>query len=461
MSIINYLEKKVQEVTAPREWQSSPESPPTKLAYITQPEIDMLVKANIHGSMKGKPNKGPEGIMSLDGGGKEEAYSEKVKNFKTPSSRIDTSKQSGRDKRQEFRDRTGSSVVSEPESQQRIIAGGSDNLSDDFLEDLSGSANTLNETNLAKYGILPSQQSKFNWQDLLPGATYSKVFSNLIGAFSGANQKEFFKNLEEKLKDGKNLNIQEQSSLTYYLTRSDDWREGLSDEDQKKLDIAKDTFLPNVGTSEGGGIGDFEDQYIQDILQQVQNNPEYNFLQSIGLSGMPDDYLSQTDAMKLLGKTGVGSLQTFNPSTYYGDVAESGFGFKPRTQQELETLAKMDIGSNAGNEGLVREIARARETLRRESREFPVATASSSPVLPPPGAKPFPSPVLPGLPTPPPTAGNPITGTLPIISGDQKTNQYTQLGIPQVAPNLPGGFAPGNFGDYYNYLNQFFNTTRR
>ena len=57
----NFLNKKVENVTAPKEWQSSPDSPPTKLAYITQPEIDLLVKANIHGSMKGKPNKGPQG----------------------------------------------------------------------------------------------------------------------------------------------------------------------------------------------------------------------------------------------------------------------------------------------------------------------------------------------------------------------------------------------------------------
>ena len=54
-------------VTAPRRWRSSPDSPPTQLAYVTQPEIDLLVDANIHGSMKGKPNRGPKGIMSLDG----------------------------------------------------------------------------------------------------------------------------------------------------------------------------------------------------------------------------------------------------------------------------------------------------------------------------------------------------------------------------------------------------------
>ena len=68
MAIKNYL-KDVKEITAPLNWKSSPDSPPTQLAYVTKPEIDLLVKANIHGSMNGKPNKGPKGIISLDGGG--------------------------------------------------------------------------------------------------------------------------------------------------------------------------------------------------------------------------------------------------------------------------------------------------------------------------------------------------------------------------------------------------------
>ena len=67
----NYL-KSVKEITAPLNWQSAPDSPPTQLAYVTKPEIDMLVKANIHGSMNGKPNKGPKGIISLDGLGAED-----------------------------------------------------------------------------------------------------------------------------------------------------------------------------------------------------------------------------------------------------------------------------------------------------------------------------------------------------------------------------------------------------
>ena len=74
----NYLGK-TKEVKAPVRWKSSPDAPDTQLAYITQPEIDMLVQANIHNSMNGKPNMGPKGIISLDGGGIEEAYSEKIR----------------------------------------------------------------------------------------------------------------------------------------------------------------------------------------------------------------------------------------------------------------------------------------------------------------------------------------------------------------------------------------------
>jgi hypothetical protein len=80
----NFLGK-VEEVKAPKRWKSSPDAPPTQLAYVTQPEIDMLVKANIHGSMKGKPNMGPKGIISLDGGGDYAAETKTDKNKKGAS----------------------------------------------------------------------------------------------------------------------------------------------------------------------------------------------------------------------------------------------------------------------------------------------------------------------------------------------------------------------------------------
>ena len=64
----NYLGKQKQ-VTAPVKWKSSPDHPETELAYITKAEKNLLVKKDLHGSLKGGVNKGPSGIMSLNGYG--------------------------------------------------------------------------------------------------------------------------------------------------------------------------------------------------------------------------------------------------------------------------------------------------------------------------------------------------------------------------------------------------------
>ena len=62
----NYLGKQKM-VTAPKKWKSSPTHPEAHLAYITDKEQDLLIKKNLYGSLKGKPNKGPSGIVSLQG----------------------------------------------------------------------------------------------------------------------------------------------------------------------------------------------------------------------------------------------------------------------------------------------------------------------------------------------------------------------------------------------------------
>ena len=61
----NYKPSKM--VTAPKTARSSPKHPTAHLAYITKKEQNFLVKKNLHGSLKGKPNKGPAGIVSLQG----------------------------------------------------------------------------------------------------------------------------------------------------------------------------------------------------------------------------------------------------------------------------------------------------------------------------------------------------------------------------------------------------------
>ncbi len=65
----NYLGE-TQEVTAPRFWKSSPKSPKTELAYITDAEKGLLLDANLHGSLKNdKANIGASGLLSFDGFG--------------------------------------------------------------------------------------------------------------------------------------------------------------------------------------------------------------------------------------------------------------------------------------------------------------------------------------------------------------------------------------------------------
>jgi len=62
----NYLGKQKTVSDVPIKWQSGPDKPSTELAYITKAEKDLLLKADIHGSLKDGPNKGPGGLMSLD-----------------------------------------------------------------------------------------------------------------------------------------------------------------------------------------------------------------------------------------------------------------------------------------------------------------------------------------------------------------------------------------------------------
>ena len=68
----NYLGKQKM-VKAPLHWRSGPKHPPTELAYITKKEKDLLIKKDLHKSLKGGVNRGPSGIMSLNGWGSRDA----------------------------------------------------------------------------------------------------------------------------------------------------------------------------------------------------------------------------------------------------------------------------------------------------------------------------------------------------------------------------------------------------
>ena len=65
----NYLGKQKTVSNVPVKWKSGSNKPATELAYITEAEKNLLLKEDIHGSLKDGPNEGPEGIMSLDSQG--------------------------------------------------------------------------------------------------------------------------------------------------------------------------------------------------------------------------------------------------------------------------------------------------------------------------------------------------------------------------------------------------------
>ena len=65
----NYLGEQETVSNVPVKWKSGPNKPATELAYITEAEKNLLLKEDIHRSLKDGPNKGPKGIMSLDSAG--------------------------------------------------------------------------------------------------------------------------------------------------------------------------------------------------------------------------------------------------------------------------------------------------------------------------------------------------------------------------------------------------------
>jgi hypothetical protein len=147
--VINFLGDQ-PEVTVPIRSKSHADAPSTQLAYITDAEKQMLLDANMHGSLEGnQPNQGPGGIQSLDdwststddkgkttvSGGSSAGSVSDAGNYGGSGDNysgsygddygvtIDTSTQEGQDKRQEFRDRTGSDVVTEAEKAGREALG--------------------------------------------------------------------------------------------------------------------------------------------------------------------------------------------------------------------------------------------------------------------------------------------------------------------------------------------------
>ena len=242
-------------------------------------------------------------------------------------------------------------------------------------DELDQAIETKANLRLAELGKLDSQKNKFSVSDALGSGP-------LMGTLKGFNllfgDDVVAQNQLEKIYQAQQAGIpiskvigemsnKEFNSLLYTANKLNDPSAQAFLANTLKIDGESVANIGDLLTTVQGGIPTAADPLAIEVLNQRADNPDLTFGQQLKgiFGGLPEDYMSQADAKKKLGPRLDKIIQTQNPELYYGDVDEGGYGFKPTTTQELESLAKMDISSNAGNKGLVREIARARDELRR------------------------------------------------------------------------------------------------
>ena len=442
----NYL-KSVKEITAPLNWKSSPDSPPTQLAYITQPEIDMLVKANIHGSMNGKPNKGPKGIISLDGFGvddedsvvsqsTQQQYQQNLQQSK-PSQQVGTSQSSF--------DQPGAVIPTVFQQQYQMEQDQDKPIPGVSFGDQMGV--TLTPEEAKKVREEKTEEKTDEEKEALKAKTPEdllKVLQDKALGQKALSQKQLIRivNLLAANQQNPNvLNDEEQSAFS-----------GLFDEN--RLEQFVENYRVNYpdyfeGTIPGTGAvvtaladsvtaGDFRD----DKMNVLGLGDEVG---SFTLQGLD----------KALTSSEKEYLKKFRPDLYYGTSSVPGFG--AQTSGGLADLASLDASKYADknsasyNPDFANQIFAARADLDRMGKDMFGNTQGggqgggggipsvATPVTPPPSG-PTPPPQQPTLPpgiTPP---LNPST-RFP----DSVIRDYTQLGLPQIYGNqqMP------NYGNFY------------
>jgi len=449
--IKNYL-KSVKDITAPLNWKSAPDSPPTQLAYITQPEIDMLVKANIHGSMNGKPNMGPKGIISLDGGG---SYADETKTY-TPQERDE------RDKGQDKKDYVQSESIQERDEYKDTIATPEDKKDFDDRTDPNQkdktTVSTKDDDEEEKQGAIEFFKTAF---EKLKGKDLTKeispqemaLYNALIGSDLGNRPdysilEAFAKNLSAV---GEQVN-----PLTRYLGLAGDGEELFRD-DGEGLNIAKLRDLERELTGE-------EKSEFPFYGEIVDGGVSANLPGSLTLEGR-NKYIDD-----MLGSEFQERLKRQNPEIYYPDnymPATSG-GLADLGGQAAINTTGMDRESDEYKQAVKYNnmIFSARSELDRMGKDMfgnknmPTQTSGGGTYVPPTTTPD--DPIIPQDPTLPPGVTPPTT--TPKYPGSVVTD-YTQLGLPQIYgnPQMPNyatfnrqGSMPVGLQEYLDSLRKRF-----
>ena len=246
----NYLGKQKQ-VTAPVKWKSSPDHPETELAYITKAEKNLLVKKDLHGSLKGGVNKGPSGIMSLNGYGSIEGGKD-VGMSGSATSAAETGSTNSRDTRdvQAQMGVTGLAPGVMPEQardyrSEAIAAGAGQRVNPGFFD----SRNTVSPAELAAARAYDPRAFRSNRGGLFGLLSSGGVIGNLI---RGLGRKfGFGKNYNQPTYDMRNpmARFNELGLYTNRFTNLDD--EDIGPFGEKLQDTSFTTGDPNAITSNG------------------------------------------------------------------------------------------------------------------------------------------------------------------------------------------------------------------
>ena len=318
----------------------------------------------------------------------------------------------------------------------------------------------------ARLGNLPEQQPKIDMAEVLTpnvfkilGTMKDTIFGNKVVGQSvleklRAAQEDPNKTIQDALNEMTNREFQEFIQLQAKLTTpgmnflGKGPNNAFLDNTLFVDDEDTETTIRSLLEGSQEGIFGVDDPLVQNIRNRLLENPDLSFLESIGID-TPDKFMNQTEALKALGPRAVESLRVLNPEIYYGDLDEKGLGFRARTQQELEALAKMDISS--ANKGLARAIADARMELRRNRNDgdrqarqqagIPsvVPPPVTTPSIPEKPIVPFP-PFMPTLPFPPQL----VQGAPPSIYSN-----FPQFNLSTYAQR---GIADPNLSSYYQNL---------
>ena len=466
--IINFLGKQ-PEVTAPVRAQSHADSPPTQLTYITDAEKDLLVKANIHGSLAGKPNPGPAGLPSLDdfymvpdsskpggfsiggGGGSQVGAQGGSGSSQTSSGGY-----------QSIEDATNNQIQAGDAVTYNPNTGTGGNVISGSGSDDSGSGDTTTTTTTTEQTDAPKDPAKAKKpEDLLKilqdkalgqQALTEKQLRRIVGLLA-ANQKN--DKVLTKEEEGAFSNLFDENRLEQFV---ENYRVNYPNYFEDKT---PGTLGGVMGILDSMTAGDFRD----DKMNILGLGDEVG---SFTLSGLNK---ALTNAEKAY-------LKEFRPDLFYGTSSVPGFG--AQTSGGLADLASLDAQKYANSDdpnlkAFANRIFDARmqldnmdknpmtgesrlsEAYRDREREAAMGGGTSVPPTTTPD-----DPMIPVDPTLPPGMTPP--SVTPKYPGSVITD-YTQLGLPQIYGNqqMPnyGNFYQGQGGQPIGLQNYLDNLRKR